>query len=586
MTSETKLDESFPVGQFLMDGYSVPYSLDRDGNGGGILLYIREDILSKLLSINRNIEGFFVEINLRNKKKWLLSCSYNRKRAQISNHLAEISKITDLYLTKYDQLFFLGDFNAGLEDTSVKNFCSSYNLTSMNNKPTCFKNPDNPSCIDLILTNCSRSFQNSGVRETGLSDFHKLVVTVMKTTFKKSKPKIITYRSYKSFSNDRFREALQQIECNENNCDSRFGNFISSYNRILDKDAPQKKEYLRGNQSPFMNKTLVKAIMVRSKLRNLFLKNKTEENRSNYSKQRNLCVTLLRKSKREYFGNLNEKNLCNNKKFWSVVKPLLSNKVVSNEKIIIVENDKIIENGKQSATVLNNFFSNIIKSLGIPQYKDAEPVGQSISDPVLKVIIKYRSHPSIKAIKEQCNTNLYFSFSQIGHDEIMKELNNLDTNKTIQNTDIPTKLIKENSDIFANFIFENLNNCISHSIFPTSMKHAIITPVHKKGPKTSKDNFRPVSILPNISKIYERVMFKQMSEFFESILSKYQCCFRKGFSAQHCLLAMLEIWKSAVDNKKTFGALLTDLSKAFDCLSHDLLIAKLNAYGFSLLALR
>ena len=118
------------------------------------------------------------------------------------------------------------------------------------------------------------------------------------------------------------------------------------------------------------------------------------------------------------------------------------------------------------------------------------------------------------------------------------------------------------------------------------MKNAIITPVPKKGPKTSKDNFRPVSILPNICKIYERVTFKQMSEFFEPILLKYQCGFRKGFSAQHCLLAMLEKWKSAVDNKKTFDALLTDLSKTFDCISHDLLIAKLNAYGFSLPALR
>ena len=76
---------------------------------------------------------------MRNKKKWLLSRSYNPKRAQISNHLAEISKITDLYLTKYDQLFFLGDFNAGLEDTSVKNSCSCYNLASMNNKPTCLR---------------------------------------------------------------------------------------------------------------------------------------------------------------------------------------------------------------------------------------------------------------------------------------------------------------------------------------------------------------------------------------------------------------------------------------------------------------
>ena len=79
---------------------------------------------------------------------------------QISNNLVELSKNTDLYLTKSDHLLFLGDFNAGVEDSSVKNFCSSYNLTSMINRPTCFKNPENPSCIDLILTNCPRRFQN------------------------------------------------------------------------------------------------------------------------------------------------------------------------------------------------------------------------------------------------------------------------------------------------------------------------------------------------------------------------------------------------------------------------------------------
>ena len=80
---------------------------------------------------------------------------------QISNNLVELSKNIDLYLTKSDHLLFLGDFNAGVEDSSVKNFCSSYNLTSMINRPTCFKNPENPSCIDLILTNYPRSFQNS-----------------------------------------------------------------------------------------------------------------------------------------------------------------------------------------------------------------------------------------------------------------------------------------------------------------------------------------------------------------------------------------------------------------------------------------
>ena len=123
--------------------------------------------------MNKKAEGFFVEINVCNKKKWLLSCSYNPTKMQISNCFAELSKSTDLYLTKYDQLLFLGGFNAGVEDSSVKNFCSSYNLTSMINRPTCFKNPEKPSCIDLILTNCPRSFQNSCAIETGLLDFHK-----------------------------------------------------------------------------------------------------------------------------------------------------------------------------------------------------------------------------------------------------------------------------------------------------------------------------------------------------------------------------------------------------------------------------
>ena len=92
MISETKLDESFPPSQFLLNGYSVPFRFDRNGIGGGILLYIREDITSKFLSMNKNVEGFFVEINLPNKKEWLLSCSYNPTKMQISNHVAELSK--------------------------------------------------------------------------------------------------------------------------------------------------------------------------------------------------------------------------------------------------------------------------------------------------------------------------------------------------------------------------------------------------------------------------------------------------------------------------------------------------------------
>ena len=115
---------------------------------------------------------------------------------------------------------------------------------------------------------------------------------------------------------------------------------------------------------------------------------------------------------------------------------------------------------------------------------------------------------------------------------------------------------------------------------------ADVTPLHKKGKRDLKENYRPVSILPVFSKVFERSMFAQMSSFFDNVLSKQQCGFRKGYSTQHCLLALLEKWKRAVDSGQMFGALLTDLSKAFDCLDHELLIAKLNAYGFSLPALK
>ena len=120
------------------------------------------------------------------------------------------------------------------------------------------------------------------------------------------------------------------------------------------------------------------------------------------------------------------------------------------------------------------------------------------------------------------------------------------------------------------------------STFPAALKLAHITPVFKKGFKNSKENLRPASTLPNISKIWK--MQRCMSDYPGKSFSKFQFGFRQGISAQHCLLTMIEKWKKCVDKGKTFGALLTGLSKVTDCLPHDLIIAKLNAYGFSLSA--
>ena len=132
LISEIKLDSSFPVNQFLIDGFSPPYRLDRHANGGGIMLYVREDIPSKLLPNNQDseIENIFVEINLRSKK-WLICGTYNPKTSHIKNDLQLLSERFNQYFSKYDNIIALGDFNAEMSNTQLQEFCATFSLTNL-----------------------------------------------------------------------------------------------------------------------------------------------------------------------------------------------------------------------------------------------------------------------------------------------------------------------------------------------------------------------------------------------------------------------------------------------------------------------
>ena len=151
MVSETKIDNSFLVGNFVVDGFSTPYWLYRDSNGCNIMLYFREDIPSNLLATDEKncIKSFYVELNLRNKK-WLINSSYNLNKTKICNLINVLSTYLDLHSTAYEKILILGDFNVGTEEQHMKASCDNYNLTSLIKQSTCYKNPNNPTCIDLM----------------------------------------------------------------------------------------------------------------------------------------------------------------------------------------------------------------------------------------------------------------------------------------------------------------------------------------------------------------------------------------------------------------------------------------------------
>ena len=146
-------------------------------NGEGFY-NISEKISSKRVknvTFDESLEEFFIDINLRSKK-WLLGCSYNLYRDNITPHLRNISTTLDKLFTDCENVILLGDFNIEVEEKYLSNFMSVHNLKTLIKQKACFKNPENPTCRDLILTNSPRSFQNSRVCETGLSDFHKLTI--------------------------------------------------------------------------------------------------------------------------------------------------------------------------------------------------------------------------------------------------------------------------------------------------------------------------------------------------------------------------------------------------------------------------
>ena len=307
---------SLPKEQFHIEGYADPLRLDRNGEGGGLLVYVKSDItMRQLKSFKFEIDMQYIcfEIYLKGKK-WVLFSIYRPPSQSQDHFFKSLGKAVDHYSEKYDNYLFFGDFNTVETDQQIRSFMDSYDLNNLVKEPTCFR-AENPRCIDLILTNRYRSFLHTTTFETGLSDFHKMIVTVLKTTYAKTGPTVINYRNYKNLSEQTFKrelkEELDSIETTDLDCSS----FQNCFEKVLDKHAPMKKKYARANDGPFMNRALRKPTMLRSRLKNRYNKGRTAEHWEAFRRQRNLCVKLFRKEKRNFCKNLNISDITENKSF-------------------------------------------------------------------------------------------------------------------------------------------------------------------------------------------------------------------------------------------------------------------------------
>ena len=209
LISESKLDNTFPINQFAIGGCKV-FRCDRNRSGGGLILYINDNIPYKPLSSHpmfSDLELMAFELH-QSKRKRLFLGIYKPPSQNDIEFLRRISLILYYYLPRYENFVVIGDFNLPVENKHLEAIIQAYDLSSLIKKPTCYQS-HTPSCIDLILTNRKHLFQLSNTFETGLSDHHKLICTILKSGGFKGVPIAKIYRCYKTFYVDQFQEILK-----------------------------------------------------------------------------------------------------------------------------------------------------------------------------------------------------------------------------------------------------------------------------------------------------------------------------------------------------------------------------------------
>ena len=306
--AETKLDETYTDASLNKQGYRL-YRKDRTyDSGGGLAIYVSNKIPSKRLSDweHEEFENIVLELIL-NKTKVLLISLYRPDSININVFTSSMEVCLDTFLSKYESVIVMGDFNVNLliessNSNKINDLCDQFDFENLITTPTCFKKGCKESLIDLILCNQKEKHVYSGVIANGVSDMHGLIYTVLDYTLEEPKPPMITYRSYKSFNQDHFLYDVQQLS--DKHVISSFydiNDYITSYKSICDKHAPIKHKFLKKKQSPHINTKYRKAIARKGMLLHKWRKNKTPQNWNNYRVQRNMTSQIGRHSISNYF---------------------------------------------------------------------------------------------------------------------------------------------------------------------------------------------------------------------------------------------------------------------------------------------
>jgi hypothetical protein len=572
--SESWLKEDMTKRDYTIQGYSGPFRLDRTlQDGGGVMAWTRHSLVSKRrmdLHIDR-LELAWVEVRIPNHKMLLGVCyrqpdtkgTYGENfwgKLQTSLELARATGIPNIIIT--------GDLNADPQTdrrakTSLDFFLNTNHLTQHITEPTRVT-PTRSSILDLIITNYPRLVTSTTVVPPVHTNDHCTITGVLKFVVNRPKAYTRTMWDYRGANFDAFRTELNTVnweECFESgDIDTMVENWTTKFKETTKKSISHKTVTVRPEDKTWYNGYLRRLCRTQQRDHRSATRDSNDFTWEKYRTSRNLYTQEVQRVKREHeeeqatklVGSIKE----NPKKWWTTAKETLGINKNHNLPSMVSSNGTIHDSDTDKANLFNEYFTGIQSLQTEPPQLDEPEVDQD------------GPHLDSITATEQDVTDL---------------LSILDVNKAYGPDDISPRVLKEAAPVIVTSITRLFNMSLASGVFPASWKMANVVPIYKKAEEFFTSNYRPISLLSILAKVFERVVFKYLFNYFRDnfMISIWQSGFLPGTSTVTQLIEIYDQFCKAVSAGKDIRVVFLDISKAFDRVWHEGLIYKLKGHGIT-----
>ena len=579
--TETKLSKGSIYNNIDIDGYHFIH-IDSASNAGGVGLYIKTSLsFIQLIDFDLNLDGvenIWIQVKPENNQKPIIIGTIYRHPLHTVDKLSEFSRAMEEIFRSLQnskkEFYILGDFNINLLQAhlnhQINNYVDtllSYSVKCVINKPTRI-GTSSRTLLDHIYTNSTRRSIN-GIAKADISDHLPTFIIVQDTkmTFKATNKFYV--RDMKNFSLESFcldlSNKLENFAIDEScSLHNSVENFIELFSDVVNSHAPRRvasKKEMKLKQKPWMTKGLLKSIKLKNKMYKQFLKKQDLIQYSEYKKYRNILNHVIDYAKQNYYKSTLTEERHNVRKTYEKINEIVKLKAKNRTfpSHLINDEGETVSDTTNIALALNKHFSSIGKKL-------AETIPQTTNQLAI-----HKSHASV-------NNSFYFYPSTT--EEVSLTIDQLNIRKAVRNNDVETKFIKYAKTIISPIISKLFNRCITNGIFPNCLKIAEIIPVYKKDDKNKATNYRPIALLSQFDKIFEKLIFARLFSYLDKkkLFSEKQFGFRPNSSTAFAINLLYDKIIKNMDSGLYSCCIFVDLTKAFDTVDHSILMWKLHHY--------